>query len=282
MGFDLLDRIDEHEPGFTKILKKIAEYVRREYLRMPFLSIQEVSAECGVSATSIHRFCGALGYSGYAELQKEIQKLMQQDLTSKETETYRSWGNADECILRKQIDRNIQVLQEMYTEDLNANFVKAARLIKDARRVYVLGLRESYCTAAFFAYLLSGYMDNVILLTLGADDIYDRIANITTEDALLAIGFKAYTKYTVDILRYFHSNGASTICITDLYTSPLAIQADVALVPGNKTPSYSNVMAMTIAKALSVEVLSLHKDQEVDAISRKKQDLLKKKSIYCY
>lgn len=282
MGFDLLDRIDEHEQGLTKILKKIAEYVRREYLRIPFLSIQEVSAECGVSATSIHRFCGALGYSGYAELQKEIQKIMQQDITSKETATYRSWGDADECVLRKQIDRNILVLQEMYTEDLNANFVKAARLIKDARRVYVLGLRESYCTAAYFAYLLTGYMDNVTLLTLGVDDIYDRIANVSETDVLFAIGFKAYTKYTVDILRYFQASGSTTICMTDVYTSPLAIHADVALVPGNKTPSYSNVMAMTIAKALSVEVLSLHKDQELDAISRKRQDLLKKKSIYCY
>lgn len=280
MGFDLLDRIDRQSPNFTKTLAKIAEYVGREYMRIPFLSIQEISNECRVSATSIHRFCSSLGYSGYSELQKEIQNLMQQELKARESETYREWSDAEDGILKKQIDSNIRVLQEMYTEDLNANFVKAAGMIKRARRVYILGLRESYATAFYLYYLIRDYMDNVTLLSLGVDDIYDRISNISSDDILFAIGFKAYTKYTVDIIRYFRSKGAPTISLTDLHTSPLAVHADIRLIPGNKSPSYGNVMAITLTKALAVEVLSLHRSEDIGELSRQKEDLLKKKDIY--
>lgn len=280
MSFDLLDRIDAQSAGFTKILTKIADYVKREYMRIPFLSIQEISHECDVSATSIHRFCKSVDYAGYSELQKEIQNLMRQELTIKETETYREWGSAEDGILKKQIDFNIQVLQEMYTGELNANFVKAAVLIKSARRVYVLGLRESYATAFYLYYLLGDYMDNITLLSLGADDIYDRISNLNGGDLLVAVGFKAYTKYTVDIIRHFRSQGSATVALTDLHSSPLAIHADVCLIPGNKTPSYGNVMAITIIKALAMEVLSLYKAEEIDEFSRQKEDLLKTKDIY--
>lgn len=280
MAFDLLKRIDQQSGNFTKILTKVSEYVKREYLRIPFLSIQEVSNECGVSATSIHRFCSTLGYSGYSELQKEIQALMQNDLVMKEAETYREWDNTVEGILKKQIDSNIRVLEEMYTEDLNANFIKAANIIKKARRVYVLGLRESYSISFYLYYLLSDYMDNVTLLSLGVDDVYDRLNSVTGEDVLVAIGFKAYTKYTVDIIRHFSFQGGTTITLTDLYTSPLAIHSDICLIPGNKTPSYGNVMAITITKALAVEVLSLHRVEDIDELSRRKEDLLKMKDVY--
>ncbi|MCU6748777.1 MurR/RpiR family transcriptional regulator [Faecalicatena acetigenes] len=280
MKFDLLERIEQQSSNFTKVLTKIAAYVKKEYLRIPFLSIQEISSECGVSATSIHRFCTSLGYSGYSELQKVIQVLMQKELVIKETETYRGWGKEEGGILKKQIESNTEILKEMYTEDLNENFLKAAGKIKNARRVYILGLREAYSVAFYLYHLLSDYMDNVILLTIGVDDIYDRIANVKEGDVLVAIGFKAYTKNTVDVIRYFHSQKASTIALTDLYTSPLAIQADISLIPGNKTPSYGYVMAVTIIKALSVEVLSLHKNERMNENFKQKEELLKAMDIY--
>lgn len=280
MEFDLLERIDNQSSGFTKVLTKIAVYVKREYLRIPFLSIQEISNDCGVSATSIHRFCLSLGYSGYSELQKVIQALMQKELVLKETETYREWNCTEGGILKKQIESNIEVLNEMYTEDLDINFMKAAGIIKKAHRVYILGLRDAYSVAFYFYHLLGDYMDNVVLLSLGVDDIYDRIASIREDDILVAIGFKAYTKNTVDIIRYFHSKGAGTVTLTDLYSSPLAIHSDISLIPGNKTPSYGYVMAVTIIKALSVEVLNLYNNEKLKEGFRKKEELLKTMDVY--
>ncbi len=280
MKFNLLNKIEEQEPHFTKTLSRIADYVRKEYLRIPFLSIQEISKECGVSATSIHRFCSTLGYSGYSELQKEVQALLQQDLVTKETATYRQWDNSNEGILKHQVDSNTKVLQEMYTQDLNDNFCEAARKIKTGRKIYVLGLRESYTIAFYLYHLLGEYMDNVELLTLGVGDLYDRLASIQETDVLFAIGFKAYMKQTVEIIRYFNSQKACVIVLTDLYTSPLAMHADISLVPGNTTPSFGFVMAVTIIKALAIEVLQLHKKEDIDAISQLKYTLFEQEEIF--
>lgn len=280
MSFDLLDRIDKQTPDFTKTLSLIASYVKKEYLRIPFLSIQEMSKECGVSATSIHRFCISLGYLGYSELQKEIQNLVQQDFITKETQLYQDSGLEENSVLKYQVDSNIRVLQEMYTPDLNANFLKAAKKIKDGHRIYILGLRDSYSVAFYLFQLLGEYMDNVQLLSLGVGDLYDRIATICEEDVLVAIGFKPYMKQLVEIIRYFRSKNATAIVMTDLHTSPLAVHANISLIPGNTTPSFGFVMAVTVIKALSIEVLHLYEKKEIEAISQQKENLLDKEDLF--
>lgn len=280
MSFDLLERIDKQTPGFTKTLSLIASYVKKEYLRIPFLSIQEMSKECGVSATSVHRFCISLGYLGYSELQKEIQNLVQQDFITKETQIYQDSGIEESGVLKYQIDSNIRVLQEMYTPDLNANFLKAAQKIKAGRKIYILGLRESYSVAFYLFQLLGEYMDNVQLLSLGVGDLYDRIATICEEDVLVAIGFKPYMKQIVEIIRYFRSKNATAIVMTDLHTSPLAVHANINLIPGNTTPSFGFVMAVTAIKALSIEVLHLYEKKEIEAISQQKENLLDKEDLF--
>lgn len=98
------------------------------------------------------------------------------------------------------------------------------------------------------------------------------------EDALLAVGFKPYTNYTVEILKHFRKVGAKTVAISDKPSSPLAINADISLLPGNRTPSYGFVMAVTIIKALGISVSRIH-DPEVLEYYEKKKDFLLENDI---
>lgn len=278
MELNFLTEIDRQYAGLTRTFRKIADYLKKEYMQLPFQSIQEVAQAAEVSPASVHRFCIQLGYTGFPALQREIQTYLQKNLVEHESEAYRNWKESGNSILKEQVEKNTQVLQEMMTEDLDKNFELAVEAIKSARRVYIIGLRASYCMAVYMHNLLMEYMDNVILLTLGVDDIYDRIAGAKPEDVLLAVGFKPYTNYTVEILKHFRKVGAKTVAISDKPSSPLAINADISLLPGNKTPSYGFVMAVTIIKALGISVSRIH-DPEVLEYYEKKKDFLLKNDI---
>lgn len=278
MELKFLTEINRQYSGFTRTFRKIADYLKRDYLQLPFLSIQEVAHNADVSAASIHRFCIQLGYTGFSALQREIQAFLQKNLAERESESYRSWQKSGNSILKEQTEQNIHVLQEMMTEELETNFALAVKEIKAARRVYIIGLRASYCMAVYLYNLLMEYMDNIILLTLGVDDIYDRIAGAKPEDLLFAIGFKPYAQYTVDIVKHFCKIGARTVILSDNPSSPLAINADISLLPGNKTPSYGFVMAVTIIKALGVAVSNIQ-DPEVLEYFEKKKDFLLENDI---
>ncbi|MEA4973804.1 hypothetical protein SDC9_81682 [bioreactor metagenome] len=278
MELKFISEITTQYDSFTKVFRKIADYILKDYMQLPFLSIQEVANATSVSPASIHRFCIQLGYPGFSAFQREVQVFMQKNLAETESEEYRNWKQSGNSILQKQIDLNTTVLQEMLNEDLAINFDKSVEAIQKAKRVYIIGLRASYGIAALLYNLLHEYMDNVYLLTLGIDDIYDHIANINSDDLLFSIGFKAYTKYTVEIIKQFHKMGAVTITLTDKYTSPLAFNSDICLIPGNTTPSYGFVMAVTIVKALSVAINNIH-DPEILKLYERKQDLLLENDI---
>ena len=268
-----LKTISEQYDTMTKTFRKIADYLKHDYVQLPFYSIQEVAQQAKVSPASVHRFCTSLGYTGFTSLQREIQVFLQKDIMENETEEYKHWKESEAGILQNQIDSNIQVLQEMMTEDLSISFEKTVNEIRKARRVYILGLRASYGVAYLFYHLLSESMDNVTILSLGADDIYDRISSVQPEDLLFTIGFKPYDQYTVNIAKNFHSLNAKIITLTDKANSPLAANADIALLPGNHTPSYGFVMAVTILKALGMAVNNLKEPEMLEYYERKKEFL---------
>lgn len=279
MEFEFLMKIEEEYGNMTRTFKKVADYILKNYLQIPFLSVQEVGAAAQVSPATIHRFCISLGYSGFSAFQKEIQLFMQRNLTENETETFKQWDSEETGILQNQIDVNAKILKEMYTDDLNNNFLRAVDEIVHARKVYILGLRSSHGCAYLLYYLLKEYMDNVYLLTIGVDDVYDQLTSVNENDVLFAIGFKAYTKYTVDIIRQFGVLKGTTVALTDKYSSPLSQYSHISLIPGNKTPSYGFVMAVTIVKALSGAVIQ-RLSPELLKRHDEMQELLLKNDIY--
>jgi DNA-binding MurR/RpiR family transcriptional regulator len=279
MAEEFLIKIDNKYNEMTKTQKKTADYIIKNYLQLPFMSVQEVGAAASVSPASIHRFCIYLGYSGFSEFQKEIQVYLQKTYTEAESAEYNAWNDLGTSVLKNQINTNLQVLSEMFTEELEANFNKAVNLILAGKRIYIIGLRASYGCSFLLYYLLKDYMNNITILTLGVDDIYDRISSVSSDDILISMGFKPYTKYTVDIIRYFKEYNAKTITITDVYSSPLSIYSDISLIPGNTTHSYGFVMAVTIVKALSVSVLQKLSSAAMEQYTEK-QVILKKNDIY--
>lgn len=273
MGDNIFNIIDEKYSSFTKTFKLISDYIKENYSKIVFLSIQELGESMGVSNSSITRYCKELGYEGYAEFQKAIQTLVQKDITPmREIKRSISDLKDEEDILQKTIELNIAGLQNMYSENLKTAFQKAVELVSEGKRIYIVGTRSTFTVAYYLHFMLSRFMDNIILLSPGQMDVYDRIYDIDEKDVLIAISFSRYTKFTAEVTDFFKNKGCQIVSVTDSYSSPIAVKGNCVLILQNSSSTYSYAAAMTALNALVTAVGAKDKERTLIKMNEKEKN----------
>lgn len=264
--------IDDKYNTLSKTFKIISDYIRQNYTIISFLSIKELSEKIGVSPASITRFSQELGFSGYPAFQKEIQTILQKEISPmREIKNSISEHSNDEDLLKKTINTNIENLEKTYSDSLDESFKKAIGLIKNARNVYITGMRSSFSVAYYLYFMLGQFMDNVILLSAGTQDIFDRISYINSNDVLVAVSFSKYTKLTSQVVQHFKKQNCSIIAVTDSHASPVAINANALLIAKNSSTTYSFVSAMTILNALIIGIGKLDREKTLKVLKEKER-----------
>ena len=81
-GSDLLVRLNKNYKTLSKGQKQLAAYITENYDRAAFITASKMGRIVGVSESTVVRFAYALGYDGYPELQKSLQELIRNKLTS--------------------------------------------------------------------------------------------------------------------------------------------------------------------------------------------------------
>ena len=67
---------------FSKGQKRIATFIEEHYDRAAFMTASKLGKTVGVSESTVVRFATELGYSGYPKLQKAMQEMIRDKLTS--------------------------------------------------------------------------------------------------------------------------------------------------------------------------------------------------------
>lgn len=278
MQDNLFSIINEKYQSFSKTFKAIADFITVNYSVVSFLSVQELSERIGVSTASIVRFCQEIGYSGYQAFQHDIQALVQGE-SAPMLEVRTSISEMDEDPLREMFKLNIETLESAYTEALAADFQKVVEVVNKARRVYIIGLRSTYTVAYYASFMLSQFMDNVVLLSAATNDLFDRLTAAGPEDVVLAFSFSKYTRLTLQAVEFMKEKGLTIVAVTDRQSAPIAIQADITLIAKNSTKTFSFVSAMTIVNALVTALGRKDADQTLRRL-KEKEESNKKAGIY--
>jgi DNA-binding MurR/RpiR family transcriptional regulator len=78
------ERVQRKNSRLTRSQVALAQYILQHGEEVPFLSSAELGHRVHVSDATVTRFCTALGYSGYADLQKDLQKWLRMRLAPSE------------------------------------------------------------------------------------------------------------------------------------------------------------------------------------------------------
>lgn len=265
MKEDILCILEEMAPTFSKGQRKIAAYINESYDKAAFMTASKLGKTVGVSESTVVRFAVELGYEGYPEMQKAMQEMVMNRLTSVQRIgiTNDRIGNQDVLSMVLQADADkLRQTSEMISREA---FRKAVDAIRTARRIYVLGVRSAATLANFAAYYLNYMFDNVHVITVsGAGEMFENLVGVTDEDVVLAFSFPRYSTATLKAAQYCRSVGATVVGLTNSNASPLAQSCDLVLLAKSDMVSLvdSLVAPLSVVNALLVS-LATAREQEL-------------------
>lgn len=261
----LLSRIESLMSDFSKGQRLIARYIEEHYDKAAFMTASKLGATVGVSESTVVRFATEVGYDGYPELQKAMQEMIRNKLTSVQRMEVTSTriGNADvlDSVLNQDIDKIRRTLEETSHED----FYKSVDAIVNARKIYILAARSSGALASFLGFYFSLIFENVkVVSTTSEAEIYEQMLRIDNKDIVIGISFPRYSKRAVKAMKFASDRGAGVIALTDSMMSPLVQPADHVLLARSDMASVvdSLVAPLSLINALIVAT-ALRKKEEV-------------------
>lgn len=253
---DLMKVIQSKFPKLSKGQKLIAEYILTNYDRAAFMTAAKLGVSVGVSESTVVRFAIELGFSGYPKLQKSLQELIKNKLTTVQRLELSSDFIREENALKGVLKADIENIRATL-EKINYNdFEQVIDDLFKAKRIYIVGLRSSMALAEFLGFYLGLILDNVKVVSSGMSDIFEQMINTGKGDVVIGIGFPRYATKTIDALAFAKSRGAKSIAITDSLISPLATNADCTLIAQSNMASFvdSLVAPLSIINALIISV----------------------------
>ena len=279
----LLTRIDLMMNSFSKGQKRIALYIEEHYDKAAFMTAAKLGETVGVSESTVVRFATELGYDGYPKLQKAMQEMIRNKLTSVQRIEVTSGrignGNVLDSVLMQDIEKIRRTIEETSHEDFN----RAVDEICRAKRIYIFGVRSTGAIASFLAYYFELIFDNNVILinTTSPSSTYEHIFRITEEDVMIGISFPRYSSTAIEAMNFARSRGAHAVAITDSMASPLVQSADSILIARSDMASIvdSLVAPLSLINALIVATV-LKKKDEVTETFRLLEDVWNREGVY--
>lgn len=257
MSMDLIAHITNEMSGFSKGQRRIASYILEHYDEAAFMTACRLGETVGVSESTVVRFATELGFSGYPQLQKAVQKFVRSKLTSvQRVEVSRSRMRDDEVlesVMTYDMANIRQTLEEMPQDVFNG----AVEALVNARHVYVFGAGSCRALAQFAAFYLKLLLPDVRLInTSNVTEVLEELYSIGEQDALLVVSFPRYSSRSVQAAHFAHSRGAKVIAVTDSILSPVAELSSSLLLAHSDLPTVvdSLVAPLSVINALLVAI----------------------------
>jgi len=234
------------------VLAKLVERPEEVAVR----TITELAATLGVNASTLTRLATRLGYAGFVDFQNVFRDGLAQrhrHFYSQQAERLvagasaraqgRTTGNPPEVetvvqLARESIHNVEGFLAQLSAADLRA----AAKLLADAPRVRIHGLRQFSALASFLSYGLGMIRTDVGLLDAQGLGVAEGLAQLQRGDVVVATSVAPYTRSVAEAAVAAADAGLTVIAITDTRASPLVPPSRHAFFIPHESSFFSNSM----------------------------------------
>lgn len=257
MKHDILSVLQERKATFSKGQRLIAKYITEEYDKAAFMTANRLGKNVGVSESTVVRFAVELGFDGYPSMQKAMQEMVLNRLTSVQRIEVANNRIGDQDVISMVVQSDIEKLRQTEETISRVEFNAAVNAVLGAKRVYILGVRSAAPLANFLGYYLNYMFNNVHVITgCGTSEMFEKIVGVNSDDVVIAFSFPRYSSATTKGAQYCRSTGATVIGITDQRTSPLGSTCDHVLLAKSDMVSLvdSLVAPLSIVNALIVAI----------------------------
>ena len=254
---DIFMILEERKAKFSKGQRLIAKYITESYDKAAFMTANRLGKTVGVSESTVVRFAVDLGFDGYPSMQKAMQEMVRNRLTSVQRLGVASDRIGSQDVISMVVHSDMEKLRQTGESISRDDFQAAVDAILRAKRVFVLGVRSAAPLADFLGYYLNYMFQNVHVVTnSGTSEMFEKIVGIHADDVVIAFSFPRYSAATSKGAQYCRSTGATVIGITDDRKSPLGVCCDHVLCAKSDMMSLvdSLVAPLSVVNALIVAV----------------------------
>ena len=188
MTRDILSVIQNSMPTFSKGQRLIARFILESYDKAAFMTASKLGKTVNVSESTVVRFAAELGYDGYPSMQKALQEMIRNKLTSIQRIEVANDRIGNQDILSMVMQSDIEKIRMTLEETDRASFRQAVDAILSAHRIYILGVRSAAALADFLGFYFNLIFDNIVLVhTTSASEIFEQLLRVGPEDVVIGL-----------------------------------------------------------------------------------------------
>ena len=257
MATDILSTIHNQMASFSKGQRRIAQYIESSYDKAAFMTASRLGKMVSVSESTVVRFAVELGFDGYPSMQKALQEMVRNKLTSVQRIEVTNDRLGDQDVVSMVLQADWESIR-MTSEALDRRVLdQAVEAILRARNIYIVGVRSSAVIATFMGFYFRNIFDNVHLVSSSAtSEMIEQMLHVSQGDVVIGISLPRYSSRTVQLMEFARDSGAEVVAITDSLEAPAAKRADHTLLAKSDMVSVvdSLVAPMSLVNALIVAI----------------------------
>jgi DNA-binding MurR/RpiR family transcriptional regulator len=251
--------------------QRIAAFILDHFDDLISYNSAELSRLSGVSKATVSRLFKRLGYNSYRQMRDELRVLRQSGMPLTDSRDAVQ-GNT---LLARHYQQEMANLTHWVNQLDGAIFTEAIQAMKNARRLCLVGLRNSYPVAMHLRQQLMQVRGGVSLLPQPGQTLSEEIVDLTPEDMVVVMAFRRRTPQIRLLLAKLQSMQVPVLLISEPQAQSLVPLARWHLAAPldsvSAFDSYSSAMSLVnlISNAL------LH-----DALSQGRQHIHKIANLY--
>ncbi|MGY5036099.1 MurR/RpiR family transcriptional regulator [Streptomyces sp. 900116325] len=237
--------------------RKVGRVMLAGYPAAGFETIATIAERAAVSAPTVLRFVGRLGFRGYpdfqAALRGELDERSASPLSLYESAALTGPDDADdrdgdEPLLQRRSRLFAAALSQSLAELPPHDLDRATHLLTDSkRRIVLAGGRFTHLLAQYLGLHLMQLRDDVVFLPDRDVERTAVLAALTRRDVLVVFDYRRYEQDKVAMAELLQERGGKVILFTDTWLSPVTAHAEVVLPSRVTSPSPYDSLVPTMA-----------------------------------
>ena len=227
-GLPLESRILEVYGRLPAGERRLADVVLKRVRDLAGYTAGELAVAAGVSNATAARFFRRLGFEGYAQARRGARPRP-------------GWGSPLEAMhgeepatslgaaVGRHLTSDVQVLTATLEALDTGKLAQAIDLLAQARKLRVVGFRNSFALATYAAGVMSGIRPDVRLLPSVGLNLAEDLAGLAVGDLVLAVGFRRRPPLLRRIMMAARELGADVLYVTDHTATASAAPATLTL-----------------------------------------------------
>ena len=238
-------------PTLSPRLKTVAKYIVDHSSDFGLDPIRETARKCGVSTYTLVRMAKHMGFESYEAFREPFRHAL---VSSTAVMDRPGWidelrGLGELGVVQADSAANsLAIVQRSLERQTTQKLEHVAKVLLEARHVYLTAVRASYAMAYYLHYVGRMALPTLLLIPRHMNSAIDELNHAGPGDVLIAITITPYSRETIEACKFAKARGVKLIIISDSDVISSEFESEETLVASvistHRFGCFSGVMAI--------------------------------------